>query len=123
MRRSASSSKTSSQGGSSTTTSTTTSASTPPSLPQSTVASVHFKARCETLGHGEDVYMIPLENNEAVTLDAPDASHRHKMIPLYTTAQSYPWYSTLSSLAMPVVNMAMAMDSSGIGVATNSNTN
>ena len=35
------------------------------SQPRSTVASVHFKARCELLGHGEDVYMVPLEDNES----------------------------------------------------------
>ena len=78
------------------------------SLPQSTVASVHFKVRCETLGHGEDVYMVPLEDDEDLsTTTKLDASHRHKMIPLYTTAQSYPWYSTLNSLAMPVSNNAL----------------
>mmetsp|Transcript_10696 Transcript_10696/g.27021 ORF Transcript_10696/g.27021 Transcript_10696/m.27021 type:complete len:413 (+) Transcript_10696:272-1510(+) len=123
-----------STGATSTSTSTTsTTASASSALPQPTVASVHFKARCETLGHGEDVYMVPLDNNETDNDDddddngekgnPPSPAHRHKMIPLYTTSQSYPWYSTLSSLAMPVVNMAMAMDSSGIGVATNTNTN
>jgi len=85
---------------------------------QPSVASVHFKARCENLGHGEDVYMVPLEDSEVENEDAaadgdanansnepippPSPMHRHKMIPLYTTAQSYPWYSTLSSLAMSV---------------------
>jgi len=123
-----------STGATSTSTSTTsTTASASSALPQPTVASVHFKARCETLGHGEDVYMVPLDNNETDNDDddddngekgnPPSPAHRHKMIPLYTTSQSYPWYSTLSSLAMPIVNMAMAMDSSGIGVATNTNTN
>ena len=97
------------------TTTTTTTTTSSNSQPQSTVASVHFKARCELLGHGEDVYMVPLEDTEHDNsnnnnnsnsnrpLPPPSPLHRHKMIRLYTTAQAYPWYSTLSSLAMPVL--------------------
>jgi len=101
----------------------------------SSVASVHFKVRCERLGHGEDIYLVPIEDSESKygTEDNDDATsmklgvaaaaaqvvaseeellkplsptHRHKMIPLYTTAQEYPWYSTLSSLPIPVVKKA-----------------
>jgi len=101
----------------------------------SSVASVHFKVRCERLGHGEDIYLVPIEDSESKygNEDDDDATsmklgvaaaaaqvvaseeellkplsptHRHKMIPLYTTAQEYPWYSTLSSLPIPVVKKA-----------------
>ena len=99
---------------------TNTNASAISAIPKPTVASVHFKARCETLGHGEDVYMVPLDDNdndndneESISSKGnppPSPAHRHKMIPLYTTAQSYPWYSTLSSLAMPVTTVAMNMN-------------
>eukprot|EP00532_Pseudo-nitzschia_australis_P016448 CAMPEP_0168258054 /NCGR_PEP_ID=MMETSP0141_2-20121125/6877_1 /TAXON_ID=44445 /ORGANISM="Pseudo-nitzschia australis, Strain 10249 10 AB" /LENGTH=1339 /DNA_ID=CAMNT_0008195183 /DNA_START=177 /DNA_END=4197 /DNA_ORIENTATION=+ len=90
----------------STSTSTSTSASTAPP----NVASVHFKARCERLGHGEDVYLVPIDQdgndndgNDNATPPPPSRNSRHKMVPLYTTATNFPWYSTLSSLAMAVV--------------------
>jgi len=76
------------------------------------VASVHFKARCERLGFGEDVYLVPLDDDEyedpasgsgGVTPPPPSPAGRNKMIPLYTTATSFPWYITLSSLPMTVV--------------------
>jgi trehalose 6-phosphate synthase/phosphatase len=83
------------------------------------VALVHFKARCERLGFGEEVYMVPLEEEQeeedvgGILMEEednhpppPSSSSRNKMIPLYTTAASFPWYSTLSSLAMPIKKQA-----------------
>ena len=38
-----------------------------------------------------------------------------QMIPLYTTAQDYPWYSTLSSLPIPVVKKSPPLPPGGSG--------
>ena len=73
----------------------------------STAPVVQFKTRCETLGFGEDVYLVPLlSEKETSSNDPPSIEHRHKMIPLYTTAQAFPWYSTLSPLALPTTTTA-----------------
>jgi len=65
--------------------------------------------------------MVPLEADEkdtddssttlteTTTIPPPSPIHRNKMIPLYTTAQSYPWYSTLSSLAMPIFQQKQSL--------------
>jgi hypothetical protein len=55
----------------------------------SNIASVHFKVRCERLGHGEDVYLVPLEENEDAAMNSaataelllkpPSPINRHKV--------------------------------------------
>ena len=55
---------------SSTTTPSSSSSSATPSPPN--VASVHFKARCERLGHGEDVYLVPIERDKNGNIDGGD---------------------------------------------------
>jgi hypothetical protein len=53
------------------------------------ISSVHFKVRCERLGHGEDVYLVPLEENEDAAMNSaaisqlllkpPSPTNRHKV--------------------------------------------
>jgi len=53
------------------------------------IAHVNFRVRCETLGHGEEVFLVQ-EGDE----------QRQKAVPLYTTAATYPWYKTSQPLAL-----------------------
>ena len=60
-----------------------------PMTSTSNIASVHFKVRCERLGHGEDVYLTPLEEYEdaamnpvtiaQLLLQPPSPTNRHKV--------------------------------------------
>ena len=54
------------------------------------VARITFRIRCETLGHGEGVFL----NNEDQSSSRP--------IPLYTTASSYPWYVARFPIAVSI---------------------
>eukprot|EP00934_Nitzschia_sp_Nitz4_P000007 Nitzschia sp. Nitz4//scaffold110_size71422//26492//30639//NITZ4_005869-RA/size71422-snap-gene-0.35-mRNA-1//-1//CDS//3329533074//7//frame0 len=53
------------------------------------VAHVTFRVRCETLGHGEQVYLAQEKD-----------SKQQMLIPLYTTAAAYPWYHTVQPLTV-----------------------
>mmetsp|Transcript_32765 Transcript_32765/g.70769 ORF Transcript_32765/g.70769 Transcript_32765/m.70769 type:complete len:1196 (-) Transcript_32765:143-3730(-) len=57
------------------------------------LAQVTFRVRCEKIGHGESVFLCQADN--------PVGGNR---IPLFTTAKSYPWYTTRTplSLSLPV---------------------
>jgi len=54
------------------------------------VAHVNFRVRCESLGYGEEVYLVAED----------EATGRQKSIPLYTTASQYPWYHSTSPLTL-----------------------
>ena len=41
--------------------------------PATTVAAVHFKVRCEQLGHGEDIYLVPYVAPPNTVVDSSDA--------------------------------------------------
>lgn len=53
------------------------------------IASVTFRVRCESLGYGESVFLQP-EGNAS------------RPIPLYTTANRYPWYVSRSPIAISI---------------------
>eukprot|EP00584_Thalassiosira_punctigera_P006186 CAMPEP_0172526174 /NCGR_PEP_ID=MMETSP1067-20121228/1140_1 /TAXON_ID=265564 ORGANISM="Thalassiosira punctigera, Strain Tpunct2005C2" /NCGR_SAMPLE_ID=MMETSP1067 /ASSEMBLY_ACC=CAM_ASM_000444 /LENGTH=1201 /DNA_ID=CAMNT_0013309623 /DNA_START=51 /DNA_END=3656 /DNA_ORIENTATION=- len=53
------------------------------------IAQVTFRVRCETLGHGESVFLSQADNPAGTR------------VPLLTTAKSYPWYTTRSPLSLP----------------------
>lgn len=54
------------------------------------VAHVLFRVRCESLGYGEEVYLV-----------AEDESGGYqKTMPLFTTASKYPWYHSTSPLTL-----------------------
>lgn len=55
------------------------------------VARVMFRVRCETLGHGEAVFLYP---DELASGGRPYALH--------TTASAYPWYATSSTIAINI---------------------
>ena len=57
------------------------------------VSQVTFRVRCESIGHGESVFLAPADNAGA-------------KIPLFTTTKSYPWYTTRTplSLALPATS-------------------
>mmetsp|Transcript_27088 Transcript_27088/g.55473 ORF Transcript_27088/g.55473 Transcript_27088/m.55473 type:complete len:1252 (-) Transcript_27088:142-3897(-) len=52
------------------------------------LAQVTFRVRCETLGHGESVFLVQADNLHG------------SRIPLFTTAKSYPWYTTRTPLSI-----------------------
>jgi len=53
-------------------------------------ARITFRVRCETLGHGEAVFLYP------------DGSKTGRPYPLHTTAAAYPWYATSSTIAVNI---------------------
>mmetsp|Transcript_33867 Transcript_33867/g.49693 ORF Transcript_33867/g.49693 Transcript_33867/m.49693 type:complete len:1336 (+) Transcript_33867:345-4352(+) len=55
------------------------------------IAKVTFRVRCETLGHGEVVFLVR-------DCDSPYS----RPIPLYTTASAHPWYISRAPLALPI---------------------
>jgi len=68
------------------------------------MARVQFRVRCESLGHGEAVYLVPQEDGSGGAGAGTAAANRAKpkMIPLYTTASRYPWFSTRSPIPLPL---------------------
>lgn len=53
------------------------------------LALVTFRVRCEKIGHGESVFLSHV--------DSPFPGNR---VPLFTTAKSYPWYTTRSPISL-----------------------
>lgn len=51
------------------------------------IAKVTFRVRCETLGYGEAIFLYP--DDESI-----------RPIPLYTTANRYPWYASRAPIAI-----------------------
>jgi len=62
---------------------------------------VTFRVRCETLGHGEEVFLV---KEDDVNLGS--------IIPLYTSASTYPWYRTISPLAVSLPSERLLNDKS-----------
>jgi len=54
-------------------------------------ARVTFRVRCETLGHGEGIFLYP-----------DDLTAGGRPYPLHTTAAAYPWYATSSTIAINI---------------------
>mmetsp|Transcript_17246 Transcript_17246/g.26687 ORF Transcript_17246/g.26687 Transcript_17246/m.26687 type:complete len:1217 (+) Transcript_17246:65-3715(+) len=63
------------------------------------VALISFRVRCEKLGHGDGVF-----------LSRSDDPNMARLIPLYTTATNYPWYSTSSPLAVTLPSQELGDD-------------
>lgn len=53
------------------------------------LAQVSFRVRCEKIGYGESVFLSQADNTAA-----------GNRIPLFTTAKSFPWYTTRTPLAL-----------------------
>lgn len=56
-------------------------------------AQVTFRVRCEKIGHGESVFLAQADNPA-------------DRIPLFTTAKSYPWYTTRSPVSLTLPSTA-----------------
>eukprot|EP00550_Attheya_septentrionalis_P013379 CAMPEP_0198305846 /NCGR_PEP_ID=MMETSP1449-20131203/58117_1 /TAXON_ID=420275 /ORGANISM="Attheya septentrionalis, Strain CCMP2084" /LENGTH=1234 /DNA_ID=CAMNT_0044008387 /DNA_START=498 /DNA_END=4202 /DNA_ORIENTATION=+ len=56
---------------------------------EGSIARVSFRVRCETLGHGEEVFLV-----------RSDDANLSRMIPLYTTGTAYPWYRCRAPFAV-----------------------
>uniref|UniRef100_A0A7S1UMF2 Alpha,alpha-trehalose-phosphate synthase (UDP-forming) n=2 Tax=Grammatophora oceanica TaxID=210454 RepID=A0A7S1UMF2_9STRA len=67
----------------------------------SSVAHTNFRVRCETLGHGEDVYLV-----------RSDDVNLARAVPLYTRTSTYPWYSTLKPLTVTLPSERILKDPS-----------
>jgi len=57
------------------------------------VSRVTFRVRCESLGHGESVFLVPVMGGNHTT---------NRSVPLYTSSSSYPWYEASSPIAVCV---------------------
>uniref|UniRef100_A0A7S2Y679 Alpha,alpha-trehalose-phosphate synthase (UDP-forming) n=1 Tax=Entomoneis paludosa TaxID=265537 RepID=A0A7S2Y679_9STRA len=61
------------------------------------VAHVNFRVRCESLGYGEEVFLV-----------AEDEGTGHeKRIPLFTTAAQFPWYHSTTPVTLTLPPRAM----------------
>lgn len=77
-------------------------------------ARVQFRVRCESLGHGEAVYLVPQDGNGPSPTAAGGGAGagagegsssgpaKPRMIPLHTTASRYPWYFTRTPISLPL---------------------
>ena len=102
-------------------------------------ARVQFRVRCESLGHGEAVYLVPQDGSGpspaaaaaggagagAGSSSGGGPPTKPKMIPLYTTASRYPWYFTRTPINLPLPGGPLGAggagegaDAAGAGAAT-----
>ena len=112
--------------------------------PSGGTARVQFRVRCESLGHGEAVYLVPQEDGSGLSPTAAGAaggagvgagssassggagpaSSKPRMIPLHTTASRYPWYFTRTPINLPLpggplgAGGASAVEGVDVGAAT-----
>jgi len=69
---------------------------------------VTFRVICETLGHGEAVYLLPYDNPSGI-----------RGFPLFTTAKSHPWYSFNAPISLAVSYSTNTSESSRLADGNN----
>jgi len=70
------------------------------------MASVKFRVRCECLGHGDSVYLVPSSGKWE------GKSIPNRGFPLFTTSKQYPWYFTRS-----IISITLPSSPSSDGIA------